>query len=173
MAKDGVPYTGFLYAGLMIGNNMNGRTTIKTLEFNCRLGDPETQPILMRLKSDLVDVLLAATSEHLDAIELDWDRRTALGVVIAAYGYPANPRMGDVLTGLPLLPLDGEVQVFHAGTKQNEIGELVSSGGRIMCVTAMAQTVKAAKQHAYEVVNQIHIAGSQHRTDIGHRAVIG
>jgi phosphoribosylamine---glycine ligase len=173
MAKDGIPYTGFLYAGLMIGTDASGKTTIKTLEFNCRLGDPETQPILMRLKSDLVDVLLAATNEHLDAVELDWDRRTALGVVVAAHGYPASPRTGNVITGLPALPVDGEVQVFHAGTKQNDAGELVSSGGRILCVTAMAQTVKAAKQHAYEVVDQIKIAGSQHRTDIGHRAVIG
>jgi phosphoribosylamine---glycine ligase len=173
MAKDGVPYTGFLYAGLMIGSEANGKTSIKTLEFNCRLGDPETQPILMRLKSDLVDVLLAATSERLDTALLDWDRRTALGVVVAAYGYPASPRIGDAVTGLPELPVDGELQVFHAGTKQNDVGELVSAGGRILCVTAMAQTVKAAQRHAYEVVDQIKIAGSQHRTDIGHRAVIG
>ena len=173
MAKDGIPYTGFLYAGLMIGTDASGKTTIKTLEFNCRLGDPETQPILMRLKSDLASALWAATDERLHTVELDWDRRTALGVVMAAHGYPASPRTGDVITGLPALPVDGEVQVFHAGTKQNDAGELVSSGGRILCVTAMAQTVKAAKQHAYEVVDQIKIAGSQHRTDIGHRAVIG
>jgi phosphoribosylamine---glycine ligase len=173
MDKDGIAYTGFLYAGLMIGAGQDGKKTIKTLEFNCRLGDPETQPILMRLKSDLVGVLLAATDERLDTIELDWDRRTALGVVIAASGYPADPRVDDVITGLPKLATDAEVQVFHAGTKMNESGELVSSGGRVLCITALAQTVKAAQMHAYEVVDQIKLAGSQHRTDIGHRAVIG
>jgi phosphoribosylamine---glycine ligase len=173
MAKDGISYTGFLYAGLMIGSGQDGKKTIKTLEFNCRLGDPETQPILMRLKSDLVGVLLAATDERLNTIELDWDRRTALGVVIAASGYPADPRVGDVITGLPKLAADAEVQVFHAGTKMNASGELVSSSGRVLCVTALAQTVKAAQMHAYEVVDQIKLAGSQHRTDIGHRAVIG
>jgi phosphoribosylamine--glycine ligase len=173
MAKDGIEYTGFLYAGLMIGKDANGKATIKTLEFNCRLGDPETQPILMRLKSDLVDVFLAATNQRLDTVELDWDRRTALGVVIAAHGYPAAPRTGDVISGIPALSADSEVQVFHAGSQQNDAGELVSSGGRILCVTALAQTVKAAQMHAYAVVNQIKIDGSQHRTDIGHRAVIG
>ena len=173
MAKEGIVYTGFLYAGLMIGKDASDRITIKTLEFNCRLGDPETQPILMRLKSDLVSVLLAATGERLDTVELDWDRRTALGVVMAAYGYPAAPRTGDVMSGIPVLAPDAEVQVFHAGSQQNEAGELVSSGGRILCVTALAQTVKAAQMHAYAVVDQIKIAGSQHRTDIGHRAVIG
>ena len=173
MAADGIPYTGFLYAGLMIGKDASNKATIKTLEFNCRLGDPETQPILMRLKSDLVGVLLAATDERLDTVELDWDRRTALGVVMAAHGYPATPRTGDVITDLPQLPADGEVQVFHAGTKQSELGELVSTGGRILCVTALAQTVKAAQMHAYAVVDQIKIEGSQHRTDIGFRAVIG
>ncbi len=173
MAADGIVYTGFLYAGLMIGKDASSKTTIKTLEFNCRLGDPETQPILMRLKSDLVGVLLAATDERLDTVELDWDRRTALGVVMAAHGYPATPRTGDAITDLPPLPTDGEVQIFHAGTKQSESGELVSTGGRILCVTALAQTVKAAQMHAYAVVDQIKIEGSQHRTDIGHRAVIG
>jgi phosphoribosylamine--glycine ligase len=157
----------------MIGKDASHKTTIKTLEFNCRLGDPETQPILMRLKSDLVGVLLAATDERLDTVELEWDRRTALGVVMAAYGYPATPRTGDLIAGLPQLPVDGEVQVFHAGTKQRESGELVSTGGRILCVTALAQTVKAAQMHAYAVVDQIKIEGSQHRTDIGFRAVIG
>lgn len=173
MAADGIEYTGFLYAGLMIGKDAVHKTTIKTLEFNCRLGDPETQPILMRLKSDLVGVLLAATNQRLNTIELDWDRRTALGVVVAAHGYPANPRFGDAITHLPEMPDNGEVQVFHAGTKQNEQGQLVSSGGRILCVTALAQTVKAAQKNAYEIVNQIKIDGSQHRTDIGHRALIG
>ncbi len=173
MAKDGIVYTGFLYAGLMIGKDAEGKTSIKTLEFNCRLGDPETQPILMRLKSDLVGVLLAATDERLNTIDLEWDRRTALGVVIAAHGYPAMPRTGDVISGIPTLAPDSEVQVFHAGSLQNAAGELVSSGGRILCVTALAQTVKAAQMHAYDVVDQINIEGSQHRTDIGFRAVIG
>lgn len=177
MAKDGIVYTGFLYAGLMIGKDQSsaagGKTSIKTLEFNCRLGDPETQPILMRLKSDLVGVLLAATDERLNTIDLEWDRRTALGVVIAAHGYPATPRTGDVMTGIPALAPDAEVQVFHAGSQQNAAGELVSSGGRILCVTALAQTVKAAQMHAYDVVDQIKIEGSQHRRDIGHRALIG
>jgi phosphoribosylamine---glycine ligase len=173
MAKDGIAYTGFLYAGLMIGAGLDSKPTIKTLEFNCRLGDPETQPILMRLKSDLVDVLLAATNERLDTVDLEWDRRTALGVVVAAHGYPANPRTGDVLSGLPALQADAQVQVFHAGTTHNALGELVSSGGRVLCVTALAQTVKAAQMHAYEVVNHIKLEGSQHRTDIGFRALIG
>jgi phosphoribosylamine--glycine ligase len=173
MAKDGIVYTGFLYAGLMIAKDAVSKTTIKTLEFNCRLGDPETQPILLRLKSDLVGVLLAATDERLDTIDLEWDRRTALGVVMAAYGYPSSPRTGDVIRGIPAFAPDSEIQVFHAGSQINAQGELVSSGGRILCVTAMAQTVKAAQMHAYEVVDQIKIDGSQHRTDIGHRAVIG
>lgn len=173
MAKDGIAYTGFLYAGLMIGTGLDGKKTIKTLEFNCRLGDPEAQPILMRLKSDLVGVLLAATDERLDTIELDWDRRTALGVVIAASGYPASPRTGDAIDGIPALPVDAEVQVFHAGTTINAAGELVSAGGRVLCVTALAQTVKAAQMHAYEVVDHIKLEGSQHRRDIGFRAVIG
>jgi phosphoribosylamine---glycine ligase len=177
MAKDGIPYTGFLYAGLMIGAGPglggDGKPTIKTLEFNCRLGDPETQPILMRLKSDLVDVLLAATNERLDTVDLEWDRRTALGVVVAAYGYPANPRTGDVLSGLPVLQVDAEVQVFHAGTAHNAAGELVSSGGRVLCVTALAQTVKAAQMHAYQVVDHIQMEGAQYRSDIGHLALIG
>jgi phosphoribosylamine---glycine ligase len=173
MAKDGIAYTGFLYAGLMIGKDASNKPTIKTLEFNCRLGDPETQPILMRLKSDLVGVLLAATDERLDTIDLEWDRRTALGVVIAAHGYPAAPRTGDVIRGIPALATDADVQVFHAGSGHNAAGDLVSTGGRVLCVTAMAQTVKAAQLHAYDVVNQIELDGSQHRTDIGHRALIG
>jgi phosphoribosylamine---glycine ligase len=181
MAKDGIPYTGFLYAGLMIDKDHSsdaaagggGKTTIKTLEFNCRMGDPETQPIMLRLKSDLVGVLLAATDERLDTVELEWDRRTALGVVVAAHGYPAHPRTGDVIEGIPTLAVNSEVQVFHAGTKMDSKGQLMSSGGRILCVTALAQTVKAAQMHAYAVVDQIKINGSQHRTDIGFRAVIG
>lgn len=173
MASEGITYTGFLYAGLMIGADLDGKPTIKTLEFNCRLGDPETQPIMMRLKSDFTLALLAAATGQLDTVELEWDRRTALGVVIAASGYPDNPRLGDAVQGIPLLAHDAEVQVFHAGTVQNSAGELMTSGGRILCITALAQTVKAAQKHAYEVIEHIQIEGSQYRTDIGHRALIG
>jgi len=164
MEKDGIPYTGFLYAGLMIDEK--GQPT--TLEFNCRMGDPETQPIMMRLKSDLVDVMLAATSEKLDTVELEWDRRVALGVVMAAAGYPANPRKGDVITGLPKDELDA--MVFHAGTTAKE-GETLSSGGRVLCVTVLADSVKQAQQKAYEVAKGIHFDGQQYRKDIGFRAI--
>ena len=164
MEKDGIPYTGFLYAGLMIDE----KGQPKTLEFNCRMGDPETQPIMMRLKSDLVDVMLAATSEKLDTVELEWDRRVALGVVMAAAGYPANPRKGDVITGLPKDELDA--MVFHAGTTAME-GETLSSGGRVLCVTVLADSVKQAQQKAYEVAKGIHFDGQQYRKDIGFRAI--
>ncbi|MSP34522.1 MAG: phosphoribosylamine--glycine ligase [Limnohabitans sp.] len=164
MEKDGIPYTGFLYAGLMIDEQ--GQP--KTLEFNCRMGDPETQPIMMRLKSDLVEVMLAATSEKLDTVELDWDRRTALGVVLAAAGYPKNPRKGDVITGLPKDEMDA--MVFHAGTTAKE-GQTLSSGGRVLCVTVLADSVKQAQQKAYEVAKDIHFDGQQYRRDIGFRAI--
>jgi phosphoribosylamine--glycine ligase len=164
MEKDGIPYTGFLYAGLMI----DPKGGIKTLEFNCRMGDPETQPILMRLKSDLFDVMLAATSGTLDQVELQWDRRTALGVVMAAAGYPLSPRKGDAITGLPRDA--GDAMVFHAATAAQD-GKLVTSGGRVLCVTALAEGVKAAQQRAYEVVEGIRFDGAQFRRDIGHRAV--
>jgi phosphoribosylamine--glycine ligase len=164
MEKDGIPYTGFLYAGLMIDE----KGQPKTLEFNCRMGDPETQPIMMRLKSDLLDVMLAATSEKLDTVELEWDRRVALGVVMAAAGYPANPRKGDVITGLPKDELDA--MVFHAGTTAKE-GETLSSGGRVLCVTVLADSVKQAQQKAYEVAKGIHFDGQQYRRDIGFRAI--
>ena len=174
MEKDGIPYTGFLYAGLMI----DAQGQPKTLEFNCRLGDPETQPILMRLKTDLVEVLMAATEpgDHgqLDKIELEWDRRIGLGVVIAAHGYPANPRRGDRVTGLPAEAPDGDVSldtmVFHAGTGKSG-DDLVTTGGRVLCVTALADSVKQAQQRAYEVARAISIDGLQYRTDIGYRAV--
>ena len=166
MEKDGIPYTGFLYAGLMI----DAQGQVKTLEFNCRMGDPETQPIMMRLKSDLVEVMLAATSGSLDTLELQWDRRTALGVVMAAGGYPKDPRKGDVIHGLPAESPDA--MVFHAGTaRQGE--QTVASGGRVLCVTALADTVKAAQVRAYEVLRGISFDGAQWRTDIGHRAVKG
>ena len=164
MESDGIPYTGFLYAGLMIAPD----GTIKTLEFNCRMGDPETQPILMRLKTQLYDVMMAATSGALDQVELEWDRRTALGVVMAAHGYPVDPRKGDAITGLPREAEDA--MVFHAGTHRRD-GAMLTSGGRVLCVTVLADSVKAAQQRAYEVAEQIRFDGAQFRRDIGHRAL--
>jgi phosphoribosylamine---glycine ligase len=164
MEKDGIHYTGFLYAGLMI--DPTGR--IKTLEFNCRMGDPETQPILMRLKSDLLDVLLAATSEGLDAFDMEWDRRVALGVVMAAADYPFNPRKGDAISGLP--PDQDDAMVFHAGTVEKD-GQILSSGGRVLCVTALADSVKQAQQKAYQTAMPIAFKGMQMRLDIGYRAL--
>ncbi len=164
MEKDGIPYTGFLYAGLMI--DAQGKP--KTLEFNCRMGDPETQPIMMRLKSDLFDVMMAATSEGLDKIELDWDRRVALGVVLAAAGYPMTPRKGDAITGLPPDSLDA--MVFHAGTTEKD-GQILTAGGRVLCVTALADSVKQAQQKAYELAQGVRFDGMQYRRDIGHRAI--
>jgi phosphoribosylamine--glycine ligase len=168
MEQDGIPFTGFLYAGLMI----DAQGHPKTLEFNCRMGDPETQPILMRLKTDLVDVLWAATEPglhgKLDEVELQWDRRPALGVVLAAPGYPANPRKGDVIAGIPKDADDAAV--FHAGTALQD-GKLVTSGGRVVCVTALADSVRLAQQRVYQVVQGIHFDGMQYRTDIGFRAI--
>jgi phosphoribosylamine--glycine ligase len=170
MEKDGIPFTGFLYAGLMI--DAQGKP--KTLEFNCRMGDPETQPIMMRLKTDLVDVMLAATEPgphgKLDQIELQWDRRTALGVVLAAHGYPLTPRKGDVISGVPKEAEDA--CVFHAGTTLED-EQLLTSGGRVLCVTVLADNVRLAQQRAYEVTAGITFDGMQYRTDIGHRAVKG
>jgi phosphoribosylamine--glycine ligase len=167
MARDGVPFTGFLYAGLMI--DANGQP--KTLEFNTRMGDPETQPILMRLKSDLVDVLVHACDGTLDQVELQWDRRFALGVVMAAAGYPATPRKGDVITGLPADPAGSDdVMVFHAGTALQD-GRLVTTGGRVLCVTALGDSARTAQQRAYEAVQPIRFDGAQFRSDIGHRAI--
>ena len=164
MAKDGITYTGFLYAGLMI--DPQGR--VKTLEFNCRMGDPETQPILMRLKSDFLEVLLAATAEGLDNLALDWDRRVALGVVMAAAGYPMNPRKGDAITGLP--KDSDEAMVFHAGTNELD-GQILTSGGRVLCVTALADSVKQAQQKAYQTASSVAFDGMQMRKDIGYRAI--
>ena len=168
MEKDGVTYTGFLYAGLMI----DAKGKPRTLEFNCRLGDPEAQPILLRLKSDLFEVLWAATEPglhgRLDQVDLQWDRRTALGVVLAAHGYPASPRKGDVITGLPKEA--GDAVVFHAGTALED-GVLRTSGGRVLCVTALADNIRLAQQRAYEVTRSISFDGMQYRRDIGHRAV--
>ena len=169
MEKDGITYTGFLYAGLMI--DAHGKP--KTLEFNCRMGDPETQPIMMRLKTDLFDVMMAATSGALDQVELDWDRRPALGVVMAAHGYPLGPRKGDAIHGLPKACEDAVV--FHAGTSrqggEGSDGATLTTGGRVLCVTALGDTVKAAQHRAYEVAQAIHFDGAQYRKDIGHRAI--
>ena len=165
MEKDGIPFTGFLYAGLMI----DPKGHIKTLEFNCRMGDPETQPILMRLKSDFLDLLVAGADGKLDQIELQWDRRTALGVVMAAHGYPENPRKGDTISGLPADTDDAVV--FHAGSVMGEDGLVRTSGGRVLCVTALAESVKLAQQRVYDVARGIYFDGAQYRRDIGYRAV--
>ncbi len=164
MKADGIPYTGFLYAGLMI--TPDGQ--VRTLEFNCRMGDPETQPIMMRLRSNLAQVLLSATRGELDRVSLDWDTRVALGVVLAAAGYPLSPRKGDAITGLPADEADR--MVFHAGTATVD-GAVQVTGGRVLCVTALADTVAAARQRAYEVVDAIHFDGMQCRRDIGFRAL--
>lgn len=167
MLKDGIPYTGFLYAGLMIGKD----GSLKTLEFNCRLGDPETQPILMRLKSDFVRLLEHGINGTLDQVEAEWDRRIALGVVLAAANYPDTPRKGDVITGLPAGNAFGEdCHVFHAGTAEQG-GQIVTSGGRVLCVTALGENVKLAQKAAYEAAAQICWEGHQYRKDIGYRAI--
>ncbi len=168
MAADGIPYTGFLYAGVMIDGAGNPRT----LEFNCRLGDPETQPIMARLKSDLVDLLEQAVNGTLDTADAAWDRRTALGVVLAAGGYPDNPRKGDVIDGLQRITPEArpDVVVFHAGTALAD-GATVVSGGRVLCVTALADSVRLAQRAAYAAVADIGFAGMQFRTDIGYRAL--
>jgi phosphoribosylamine--glycine ligase len=164
MAKDGIPYTGFLYAGLMIDRDGNPRT----LEFNCRMGDPETQPIMARLKSDFASVCEHAAQGTLDRVELEWDRRTALCVVMAAYGYPEAPRTGDRIDNLP--PAYEDAIVFHAGTRDSA-GHLVTSGGRVLGVTALGDSVRMAQRRAYELVEQIKIDGIQFRSDIGWRAI--
>jgi len=164
MAKDGTPYTGFLYAGLMISPD----GSIKTLEFNCRMGDPETQPIMLRLKSDFVALAEHAVNGTLDKIEAEWDRRTALGVVMASANYPESPRLNDEITGLPKNLEDA--QVFHAGTTLKD-GKVLTSGGRVLCVTALGETVKFAQQQAYRIIEDIKFDGAQYRTDIGFRAL--
>ena len=164
MAKDGIVYTGFLYAGVMI----DASGAPKTLEFNCRFGDPETQPIMMRLKSDLVDLIEHGINGTLDKVDAEWDRRVALGVVMAAHNYPDNPRKGDAIHGLGTFA-DG-VHVFHAGTAKID-GQVVTSGGRVVCVTALADTVKLAQKRALEVADSISFDGVQMRRDIGWRAI--
>jgi phosphoribosylamine--glycine ligase len=164
MAKDGIPFTGFLYAGLMIDDKGNP----KTLEFNCRMGDPETQPIMARLKSDLLTVMEHAVGGTLDTVELEWDRRTAVGVVMAAAGYPDDPRKGDVIDGIPAET--PECVTFHGGTRQLD-GKLVTSGGRVLCVVGLGDSVKMAQKQAYETVDKIHFNGAQFRRDIGWRGL--
>ncbi|MBI3346438.1 MAG: phosphoribosylamine--glycine ligase [Burkholderiales bacterium] len=164
MARDGHPFTGFLYAGLMIDEHGQPRT----VEFNTRMGDPETQPIMMRMKSDLFELLMHATDGTLDQVELQWDRRVALGVVLAAEGYPLNPRKGDAITDLPAD--EDEAMVFHAGTTLVD-GQLQTSGGRVLCVTALGESARTAAQRAYELASGIQFAGRQFRSDIGHRAI--
>ena len=165
MAKDGTPYTGFLYAGLMIDKAGNP----KTLEFNCRLGDPETQPIMLRLKSDLLALVERALEGTLERAAVDWDRRSALGVVLAAGGYPDEPRNGDAITGLP--KPTGDCHVFHASTRLDD-KRLVTNGGRVLCVTALGDSLKMARVRAYETVDSIRFEGMQFRKDIGHRALV-
>jgi phosphoribosylamine--glycine ligase len=164
MAKDGIPYTGFLYAGLMIDKSGNP----KTLEFNCRLGDPETQPIIMRLKSDLLELIERALDGSLDRAEAEWDRRCALGVVLAAANYPEEPRKGDRITGLPAPAED--CRVFHAGTRV-ENKSVLTNGGRVLCVTALGDSLRMARTRAYETIDGIRFDGMQFRRDIGHRAL--
>ena len=164
MATEGHVYTGFLYAGLMIDKAGN----VKVLEFNCRMGDPETQPIMMRLKSDFLALLQAAVSDKLDQMEAQWDRRFAVGVVLASHNYPDDPRLGDVIEGLPKSTEDSHV--FHAGTADRD-GKVVTSGGRVLCATALGDNIKIAQKRAYEVAGSIRFAGMQYRTDIGFRAL--
>jgi phosphoribosylamine--glycine ligase len=164
MAADGIPFAGFLYAGLMIDKEGNPRT----LEFNCRMGDPETQPIMARLKSDFLTVCEHGVNGSLDKVELEWDRRTALCVVMAAPGYPEAPQLGTPITGIP--PDTDEGIVFHAGTKA-VAQQLQVSGGRVLGITALADSVRLAQKKAYEIVESIHFEGAQWRRDIGWRAV--
>jgi len=164
MEKDGLPYVGFLYAGLMIGKDGQ----IRVLEFNCRLGDPETQPIMMRLKSDLLTLIEHAVNGQLDRVEAEWDPRVALGVVLASRGYPGNPTKGDVIQGLN--GNEEDFHVFHAGTSLRD-SQVVTSGGRVLCITALGHNVRTAQRRAYEMVGKIRFDGMQFRHDIGQRAI--
>jgi phosphoribosylamine--glycine ligase len=169
LASDGTPYTGFLYAGIMV--HPDG--TPNVLEYNCRFGDPETQPIMMRMKSDLVELCEAALDRRLDEVQAEWDPRAALGVVLAAEGYPDQVRKGDVIEGLDAaakLSLDGRSKVFHAGTKLEE-GRVLTSGGRVLCAVGLGDSVLAAQQRAYALVDSISWRGVQRRRDIGYRAI--
>ncbi|EKO3667012.1 phosphoribosylamine--glycine ligase [Vibrio metschnikovii] len=165
MAAEGNPYTGFLYAGLMI----DAQGTPKVIEYNCRFGDPETQPIMMRLQSDLVELCLAALDGKLDQVESKWDPRASIGIVLAAGGYPADYRKGDVISGLPTQEIAGE-KVFHAGTS-DQSGAVVTNGGRVLCATALGESVSQAQQRAYQLAQQIEWQGMFYRHDIGYRAI--
>jgi phosphoribosylamine--glycine ligase len=165
MIKDGIPYSGFLYAGVMVDRD----GIAKTLEFNCRFGDPETQPIMMRLKSDLVELCNAAIDNRLEQITTEWDERSSLGVVLAAGGYPFDYDKGDVISGIPAAT--EESKVFHAGTKLNDAGEVTTHGGRVLCACALGDSISDAQQKAYEVVECVSWNNVYYRTDIGYRAV--
>ncbi|MER1968406.1 phosphoribosylamine--glycine ligase [Castellaniella sp. GW247-6E4] len=168
MARDGIPYTGFLYAGLMIGPGADASRSLRVLEYNCRLGDPEAQPIMMRIKNDLTAVFEHALSGTLDQASIDWDRRTALGVVLAARGYPEAPSRGTPITRLA--PDTEARMTFHAGTERRD-GTLVTSGGRVLCVTVLADSIRRAQQAAYDAVSETVFEGRQFRGDIGWRAL--
>ena len=168
MEKDGIPYTGFLYAGLMIGKDREGALTVKTLEFNCRFGDPETQPIMARMKSSFVNLVDAAIDGRLNEVSVEWDDRFALGVVCAARGYPESPEKGAVIEQLPQNTAD--LMVFHAGTKAVN-GQATVSGGRVLCVVGLGDDVRAAAAQAYAGVAEVKFEGMQHRRDIGYRAM--
>lgn len=168
MASDGIEYTGFLYAGVMIGDGPDATRPIKVLEFNCRMGDPETQPIMMRIRNDFSEVVEHAIAGTLDEAQIDWDPRTALGVVMASHNYPGTPRTGDAITNIPGASAD--CVTFHAGTRLQE-GVLQTSGGRVLCVTALGDTPAAARDIAYATLEQIRFDGSQYRKDIGWRAL--
>jgi phosphoribosylamine--glycine ligase len=165
MEAEGHPYTGFLYAGLMI----DADGTPKVIEYNCRFGDPETQPIMMRMESDMVELCLAAIDEKLDECESRWDPRASIGVVLAAGGYPGDYAKGDVISGLPQTETEGE-KVFHAGTAEKD-GNVVTSGGRVLCATALGNSVSEAQERAYQLAKQISWNGMFHRNDIGYRAI--
>ncbi|MCG9624239.1 phosphoribosylamine--glycine ligase [Vibrio mediterranei] len=165
MASEGNPYTGFLYAGLMIDKD----GTPKIIEYNCRFGDPETQPIMMRMQSDMVELCQAAIDKKLDQVESKWDPRASIGIVLAAGGYPASYNKGDVISGLPTTEVEGE-KVFHAGTADKD-GNVVTNGGRVLCATALGNTVSEAQARAYELTKKISWDGMFHRNDIGYRAI--
>jgi phosphoribosylamine---glycine ligase len=171
MEKEGIPFTGFLYAGVMI--DKNGQP--KTLEFNCRMGDPETQPIMARLKTDLVEIFKASFTQELDKIDVEWDRRFAVGVVLAAHNYPDTPRADDIIHGANVVYEDTDASstfVFHAGTKYVEQEQkLYTCGGRVLCVVGLSDTIKHAKKQTYEMLESIQFDGMQFRSDIGYRAI--
>lgn len=172
LKEEGICYTGFLYAGLMITPNNQA----KVLEFNCRMGDPETQPIMLRLKTDLLTLIEHAVNGTLDQAEIEWDRRSALGVVLAAHGYPENPRKQDTIHGLKALITEqeknGDFHIFHAGTAVDTDGKtIVTAGGRVLCVTALGENVRIAQQVAYQLADRIHFDGSQMRRDIGYQGI--